>query len=199
MVPLLLAAAFEFAQGDQILRDFRFASGEALPELRIHYRTLGKPHRDAQGGVDNAVLILHGTTGSGAQFTGENFAGVLFGPGQLLDAERFFLVLPDGIGHGQSSKPSDGLHAKFPRYRYADMVEAQMRLLRALGIDHLRLVMGTSMGGMHSWMWAEAHPRFIDAAMPLASLPVAIAGRNRVVRKMVSDAIRTDPSWKGGE
>ena len=199
MVPLLLAAAFEFAQGDQILRDFRFASGETLPELRIHYRTAGKPHRDAQGRVDNAVLILHGTTGSGAQFAGDNFAGVLFGPGQLLDAERFFLVVPDGIGHGQSSKPSDGLHARFPRYRYADMVEAQWQLLRALGVDHLRLVMGTSMGGMHSWMWAEAHPGFIDAAMPLASLPVAIAGRNRVVRKMVSDAIRTDPSWKGGE
>ena len=199
MLALIVAAAFEFAQGDHVLRDFRFSSGEVLPELRIHYRTLGKPHRDAQGRVDNAVLVLHGTTGSGAQFVQDHFAGVLFGPGQLLDANAHFLVLPDGIGHGQSSKPSDGLRASFPRYRYRDMVEAQYRLLReGLRVDHLRLVMGTSMGGMHTWVWAESHPDFIDAAMPLASLPVAIAGRNRVVRKMVSDAIRNDPSWEGG-
>lgn len=199
MLPFVLAAAFEFAQGDFVLRDFRFATGEVLPELRIHYRTLGKPHRGASGKVDNAVLVLHGTTGSGAQFVADHFAGVLFGPGQLLDANRHFLVLPDGIGHGQSSKPSDGPRAKFPRYAYADMVEAQHRLLReGLGVDHLRLVMGTSMGGMHTWLWAETHPDFVDAAMPLASLPVAIAGRNRVIRKMVSDAIRNDPTWEGG-
>src|SRR5713226_6256660 len=160
----LLAAAPTpaVAEGDHVLRDFKFVSGEALPELRIHYRTLGK--HDGH----NAVLILHGTGGSGAQFLGEQFAGVLFGPGQLLDAEKYFIVLPDGIGHGNSSKPSDGLRARFPHYSYADMVEAQRRLLREkLQVERLRLVMGTSMGGMHTWMWGELHPQMMDALMPL--------------------------------
>jgi len=188
------------AQGDFVPRDFRFRSGESLPELRLHYRTLGKPERDEKGVVRNAVLVLHGTTGSGANFLNPDFAGQLFGPGQLLDVARTFVVLPDGIGHGQSSKPSDGLHGKFPHYGYRDMVEAQRRLLtEGLGVDHLRLVMGTSMGGMHTWLWGEIEPDFMDALMPLASLPTQISGRNRVWRRIVIDAIRNDPEWKGGE
>ncbi len=193
---LLLAAAPipPAAEGDHVLRDFKFSSGETLPELRIHYRTLGKQQ------ANNAVLILHGTTGSGAQFVTEQFAGVLFGPGQLLDAEKYFIVLPDGIGHGKSSKPSDGLRGRFPRYTYDDMVEAQHRLLREkLGIEHLRLVLGTSMGGMHTWRWGERYPQFMDALMPLASLPVQIAGRNRMMRAMILESIRQDPGWNGGE
>ena len=187
------------AQGDFVIQNYRFASGETLPELRLHYRTLGTPQRDAQGTVRNAVLILHGTGGSGAQFIRPDFAGALFGAGQLLDAARYFLILPDGIGHGQSSKPSDGLHAAFPRYGYVDMVETQHRLLTdGLGVNHLRLVMGTSMGGMHSWLWGERYPGFMDALMPLASLPTQISGRNRVWRRVVIDAIRFDPDWRGG-
>jgi homoserine O-acetyltransferase len=188
------------SEGDHVLRDFRFASGQTLPELRVHYRTLGRPQRDAKGVVRNAVLILHGTTGQGGNFLRNEFAGELFGKGQLLDAERFYLILPDGIGHGRSSKPSDGLHARFPSYAYHDMIEAQYRLLsEGLKVDHLRLVMGTSMGGMHTWLWGETHPDFMDALLPLASLPVEIAGRNRMWRKTVIDAIRTDPGWKDGE
>jgi homoserine O-acetyltransferase len=190
----------EPVQGDFVIRDFRFRSGETVPELRMHYRTLGKPERDEKGVVRNAVLIMHGTTGSGANFFREEFAGELFGKGQLLDAERHYLIFPDDIGHGKSSKPSDGLHAKFPRYGYLDMVEAEYRLVSdGLKVDHLRLVMGTSMGGMHTWLWGELHPDAMDALMPLASLPVEISGRNRVWRKMISEAIRTDPEWKGGE
>src|SRR6267154_2927141 len=186
--------------GDYTLHDFHFQSGETLPELRIHYRALGKPLRAQSGIVTNAVIILHGTTGSGAQFIRPEFAGELFGKGQLLDAERYYIVLPDGIGHGQSSKPSDGLRAKFPHYGYRDMVEAQFRLLtEGLKVDHLRLVMGTSMGGMHSWLWAETHPEFMDAVMPLASVPTQISGRNRVWRRMIIDAIRTDPGWMNGD
>ena len=170
-----------------------------LPELRIHYRTLGKPDKDAQGKTTNAVLITHGTTGSGAQFIRPEFAGELFGKDQPLDATKFFIVLPDGIGHGKSSKPSDGLHAKFPRYGYIDMVEAQYRLLTdGLGVNHARLVMGTSMGGMHTWLWGEMHPDFMDALMPLASLPTQISGRNRAWRRVIIDAIRNDPAWQGG-
>jgi homoserine O-acetyltransferase len=203
----LLAASFALAadypapaEGDYTIRDFKFASGETLPELRLHYRTLGKPEKDAQGKTTNAVLIMHGTTGSGAQFIRPEFAGELFGKGQPLDATKFFIVLPDGIGHGKSSKPSDGMHAKFPRYGYIDMVEAQYRLLtEGLGVDHARLVMGTSMGGMHTWLWGELHPDFMDALMPLASLPTQISGRNRAWRRMVIDAIRNDPAWNGGE
>jgi homoserine O-acetyltransferase/O-succinyltransferase len=187
-------------EGTYVLHDFEFDTGERLPELRIHYRTLGEPHRGKDGRVDNAVLVLHGTGGSGRQFLTENFAGVLFGPGQLLDAATHFIVLPDGIGHGGSSKPSDGLHARFPRYGYGDMVRAQYRLVTdGLKVDHLRLVIGTSMGGMQTWLWGEAYPDFMDALMPLASVPAQIAGRNRVLRRMVIDAIRNDPEWKGGE
>jgi len=184
---------------DVVLKDFKFTSGERLPELRIHCRTLGEPERDAKGVVRNAVLILHGTTGSGGQFIRPEFAGELFASGQLLDASRYFIVLPDGIGHGKSSKPSDGLHAKFPRYGYRDMIEAQRRLLvEGLHVNHLRLVMGTSMGGMHAWLWGEMHPDFMDALMPLASLPTQVAGRNRVWRRVLADAIRNDPEWHGG-
>jgi homoserine O-acetyltransferase/O-succinyltransferase len=168
--------------------------------LRIHYRTLGKQEKDAQGKTTNAVLIMHGTTGSGAQFIRPEFAGELFGKDQPLDATKFFIVLPDGIGHGKSSKPSDAMHAKFPRYGYLDMVEAQYRLLtEGLGVNHARLVMGTSMGGMHSWLWGELHPDFMDALMPLASLPTQISGRNRAWRRMVIDAIRNDPAWSDGD
>ena len=185
---------------DFVLKDFRFASGETLPELRLHYRTLGAPRKDAAGRVANAVLIMHGTTGSGAQFMRREFAGELFGPGQLLDATRFFIILPDGIGHGKSSKPSDELRARFPKYGYNDMVEAQYRLLtEGLGVNHLRLVMGTSMGGMHTWMWGERYSDFMDALMPLASLPTQISGRNRAWRRVAIDAIRHDPEWRDGE
>jgi homoserine O-acetyltransferase/O-succinyltransferase len=186
-------------EGDFVLRNFRFASGETLPELRLHYRTLGKPAKDSQGRVTNAVWIGHGTGGSGAQFLRPEFAGELFGAGQILDATRYFIVLPDGIGHGKSSKPSDGLKARFPRYGYGDMVDAQFRLLtEGLGVNHLRLVMGTSMGGMHTWLWGQRHPDFMDALLPLASLPSQISGRNRVWRKTLIDAIRNDPAWNGG-
>ena len=187
-------------ESDFTIRDFKFASGETLPELRLHYRTLGKPEKDAQGKTTNAILIMHGTTGSGAQFIRPEFAGELFGKDQPFDATKFFIVLPDGIGHGKSSKPSDGMHAKFPRYGYIDMVEADYRLLtEGLGVDHARMVMGTSMGGMHTWLWGELHPDFMDALMPLASLPTQISGRNRAWRRMVIDAIRNDPAWNGGE
>jgi homoserine O-acetyltransferase len=187
-------------EGDFVARDFKFASGETLPELRLHYRSLGKPIKDAHGTTQNAVLIMHGTTGSGAQFIRPEFAGELFGPGQPLDATKFFIVLPDGIGHGNSSKPSDGLRAKFPRYGYHDMVAAQYRLLtEGLGVNHARLVMGTSMGGMQTWMWGELHPEFMDALLPLASLPTQISGRNRAWRRIIVDAIRNDPAWDGGD
>jgi homoserine O-acetyltransferase len=190
----------EPAQGDHVLKDFRFASGQSMPELRIHYRTLGKPQRDKNGRVTNAVLITHGTGGSSAQFLRPEFAGDLFAPGGLLDAQRYYIILTDGIGHGGSSKPSDGLHARFPRYGYSDMVDAQHRLLvEGLKVNHLRLVMGTSMGGMQTWVWGERYPDFMDALMPLASLPDQISGRNRVWRKTVMDAIRNDPSWQGGD
>ena len=182
------------------MRDFRFASGEVLPELRIHFRTFGRPRRDAQNVVRNAVLIQHGTTGSGSSLLGRSFAGELFGPGQPLDTARYFVILTDGIGHGLSSRPSEGLHARFPHYDYDDMVDAQRRLLvEKLGVTHLRLVMGTSMGAMHTWVWGERYPAFMDALMPLASAPTAIAGRNRMLRRMAMDDIRTDPEWKGGE
>ncbi len=190
----------EPTEGNFSLRDFRFASGEVLPELRIHYRTLGSARRDGQGVVRNAVLILHGTTGSGANFLRPEFAGELFGKGQPLDAARNYIILPDGIGHGGSSKPSDGLRARFPRYGYRDMIAAQHRLLtEGLKVDHLRLVMGTSMGGMHTWLWGQNYPEFMDALLPLASLPAPISGRNRVWRRIISDAIRNDPAWAGGE
>jgi len=200
VLPAVGATYPEPREADFVLHDFRFASGEALPELRIHYRTIGHPVRDAQGVTRNAVLILHGTTGSGGNFISDTFAGKLFGPGQLLDAARYFIVLPDGIGHGRSSKPSDGLHARFPKYTYDDMVRAQHAMLvDGLNVNHLRLVMGTSMGAMHCWVWGEMYPDFADGLVPLASAPTQIAGRNRVMRTMIMDSITHDPAWKNGE
>jgi len=187
-------------EGDYIAHDFHFKSGETLPELRLHYITFGKPVKDASGKVMNAVLILHGTGGSGRQFLQPQFADVLFGPGQPLDATHYFLILPDNIGHGKSSKPSDGMRAHFPQYDYDDMVAAQHELLeKGLGVNHLRLVLGTSMGCMHSWVWGETYPEFMDALMPLACLPMQIAGRNRLWRKMIIDGIGHDPDWKNGD
>ncbi len=185
--------------GEHIIPDFRFASGEVLPQLRLNYRTLGQPKRDAQGAIRNAVLVMHGTTGAGTQFLSASFA-VLYGAGQPLDTTQYYIVLPDAIGHGQSSRPSEGLRARFPRYTYDDMVDAHHRLLtEKLGVQRLRLAMGTSMGGMHSWVLAERYPDFVDGVVPLASVPTAIVGRNRMIRKMIMDDIRTDPEWKNGE
>jgi homoserine O-acetyltransferase len=196
---LALAPGPLAAQADFVLRDFRFTDGSVLPELRIHYTTLGRPRRDAGDTVRNAVLILHGTTGSGRGFLGPGFAGELFGPGQPLDTATHYVILPDGIGTGGSSKPSDGLRARFPRYGYADMLTAQYRLLtEGLRVNHLLLVMGTSMGGMHTWMWGARYPDFMDGLVPLASVPTQIAGRNRMMRRMISDAIRRDPDWRDG-
>jgi len=187
-------------EGDFVAKNFKFRSGETLPEMRLHYRTLGKASRNAEGRLTNAVLILHGTGGSGQQFLQPQFSGELFGPGQLLDAARYFIILPDGIGHGKSSKPSDGMHAHFPQYDYDDMVAAHHQLLsEGLGVNHLRLILGTSMGCMHSFVWGETYPDFMDTLMPLACQPVQVAGRNRIWRKMVMDAIRNDPEWKGGD
>lgn len=187
-------------EGSWIARDVKFTSGEAMAEVRLHYRTIGTPQRDAGGVVRNAVLILHGTGGAGSQFLQPHFADELFGPGQLLDATKYYLILPDGIGHGQSSKPSDGAHMKFPKYGYNDMVSLQYRLVtEGLKVNHLRVVMGTSMGGMQTWMWGYLYPNFMDGLMPLASAPTQIAGRNRIWRKMAMDAIHEDPDWKNGE
>jgi homoserine O-acetyltransferase len=188
------------AEGDYAIRDFHFVGGETLPVLNLHYRTLGTIHKDRKGHVDNAVLIMHGTGGAGTQFLQDRFAGELFGSGEPLDATKYFIVLIDDIGHGKSSKPSDGLRMKFPHYTYDDMVVAEYRVLtEKLKVDHLRLVMGTSMGGMHTWLWGEAYPGFMDALMPLASLPVQIAGRNRMMRRMYMDSIRNDPEWNNGD
>jgi len=187
-------------EDDYTVHNYRFQSGETLPEVRLHYRTLGTPRKDAQGHTNNAVLILHGTGGTGTTFLRPIFAGVLFGRDQPLDASKYFLIIPDNVGHGKSSKPSDGMHAHFPQYDYADMVALQHELVtKGLGVDHLRLVLGTSMGCMHSWMWGENYPAEMDALMPLGCLPVEIAGRNRIWRKMVIDGIREDPEWKNGE
>jgi len=201
-VSAFVIAAVLLAQADTgtfVIPNFRFESGETLPALRMHYRTMGRPRRDAAGIVRNAVLILHGTGGSGANFLSPTFVE-LYGAGQVLDTATLYIILPDNIGHGASSKPSDGLRARFPRYGYSDMVEAQYRLVTAgLHVDHLLLVMGTSMGCMHSWLWAERHAAFMDGVVPLACAPTQIAGRNRMMRKMILDDIRTDPEWRGGE
>lgn len=188
------------AEGDFRAADFALTGGQRLAELRMHYRTLGEPRRGADGRVENAVLLLHGTGGTGAQFLSPQFAGELFGPGQPLDTARYFIIMPDNLGHGGSSKPSDGLRARFPEYGYADMVEAQRRLLtEGLGVDRLRLILGTSMGCMHIFVWAETHPDFAEALMPMACQPAAIVGRNRLWRSMLKDAIRSDPVWAGGD
>jgi homoserine O-acetyltransferase len=187
-------------EGDFVVHNFHFKDGESLPELRLHYATVGTPVGGANGTVSNAVIIMHGTTGSWKQFTSPQFADVLFGPGQLLDAQRYFVILPDAIGHGGSSKPSNGLKSNFPHYDYDDMVGADYQLVtEGLGVNHLRLVMGTSMGCMHSWVWGETYPDFMDALMPLACLPVQIAGCNRVWRRAVMDSIRLDPAWNNGD
>jgi len=194
------ATKYPIAEADFVAHDFKFRSGEQMADLRLHYRTLGQLARNAQGVVTNAVLILHGTGGSGEQFLAPQFAEELYGPGQPLDIKRYFIILPDGIGHGKSSKPSDGMHAQFPKYDYDDMVAAHYLLLtQGLGVQHLRLIFGTSMGCMHSFVWGETYPGFMDALMPMACLPVQIAGRNRLWRRMLMDAIRNDPDWKDGE
>lgn len=187
-------------EGNFVISDFQFADGERLPKLNLHYRTFGQPQRDGEGHVTNAVLIMHGTGGSGKQFLTPQFRDVLFQAGQLLDTSRYYIILPDDIGHGDSSKPSDRLRGRFPHYAYADMVTAEHRLVtEGLHVDHLRLVMGTSMGCMHSWMWGERYPDLMDALMPLACLPVPIAGRNRIFRDMLMDSIRDDRMWNNGD
>ena len=214
LLPVLLSAALsavcwsqtapapypQQTENDFVIRNFAFHSGETPPELRLHYITIGKPARDASGHVSNAVIVMHGTGGAGGAFTGAGFGGELFRAGQPLDAAKYFIILPDAIGHGKSSKPSDGLHAHFPQYRYDDMVRADYALVRdGLKVDHLRLVMGTSMGAMETWLWGEMYPDNMDALMPLASATVEIVGRNRMLRAMIIDAIREDPAWNGGE
>lgn len=187
-------------EGDITVRDFHFQNGETLPEVRLHYTTLGTPQRDASGHVTNAVLLLHGTTGTGKSFLVPTMAGELFGPNQPLDASRYYIIMPDGIGRGGSSKPSDGLRARFPKYGYGDVVNAQYRLVRdGLGVDHLRLVLGVSMGGMQAWMWAERYPDMMDAVMPIACQPMQISGRNLIFRRILTEAIRNDPDWKRGD
>jgi homoserine O-acetyltransferase len=193
------ATKWPAADGTVVLKDFRFGTGEALPELRLHYLTLGTPHRNALGQTDNAVLLLHGTGGNAHSLLNPLFADVLFGPGALLDITRYFLILPDDIGHGQSSKPSDGLHAHFPAYDYDDMVRSQRMMLGEMKVDHLRLILGTSMGCMQTFVWGETYPGFADALAPFACLPVPLAGRNRMMRYMAIEAIRNDPAWMGGE
>jgi homoserine O-acetyltransferase len=186
--------------GDFTVQEFRFQNGETLPEVRLHYTTLGTPQRDASGRVTNAVLLPHGTTGTSKSMLTPSLGGELFGPGQPLDAARFYVIVPDGLGRGGSTKPSDGLHARFPRYGYRDVVAAQHLLVtKGLGIDHLRLVAGVSMGGMHAWMWAERYPDMMDGVMPIASQPIAVSGRNLIFRRILTEAIRNDPDWSGGE
>ena len=199
-LPLAAADFPAPVEGDYTVTDFQFVTGETIPKLNLHYTTVGTPVKNAAGVVTNAVLIMHGTGGSGRGFLSATFGGQLFGSGQLLDATKYFIILPDDIGHGKSSKPSDGLHMKFPHYTYTDMVHGEYRLVtEKLGVNHLRLVMGTSMGAMHTWLWGEFYPDFMDALMPLASAPVEIGGRNRMLRKMIMDSIKRDPNWNGGE
>jgi homoserine O-acetyltransferase len=190
--PALAAEYPSPKEGQWTARDFRFHTGEAMPELRLAYRTVGEPSGEP-------VLILHGTAGSGAGMLSPQFAGELFGAGQALDASKYFIILPDAIGAGKSSKPSDGLRTKFQRYNYDDMVDAQFRLVtEGLGIRHLRLVLGNSMGGMHTWIWGVKHPKLMDALVPMASQPTEMSSRNWMMRRLIIDAIRTDPDWKDG-
>jgi homoserine O-acetyltransferase/O-succinyltransferase len=186
-------------EGDFVVKDFRFASGEILPELKLHYRTLGTPKRNADGAIVNGVLLLHGTSGVGADWLRPSLGSELFGPGQPLDTSKYFIILPDGIGRGGSSKPSDGLRAKFPHYRYRDIAESEHRLItEGLNVSHLRLVLGSSMGGMHSWMWGYMYPDLMDGLVPIASQPIQISGRNWMQRRIAIEAIRNDPDWNGG-
>lgn len=185
--------------GNYVIKDFRFGSGETIPELKLHYLTLGAPHRNAAGNTDNAVLLLHGTGGSAHSLLNPVFSDVLFGPGQPLDITKFYIILPDDIGHGESSKPSDGMRMRFPQYDYDDMVASQhAMLIDGLHVDHLRLILGTSMGCMQSFVWGETYPQFSDALAPFACLPVEIAGRNRMWRYMAMQMIRKDPAWQQG-
>ena len=193
------STAWPAKDGSVNLPDFRFGTGETLPQLKLHYITLGTPHRNAAGHVDNAILLLHGTGGNAHSLLNPLFSNVLFVPGGVLDIQKYFLILPDDIGHGESSKPSDGLHAHFPAYDYDDMVRAQRMMLDQMKIDHLRLILGTSMGCMQSFVWGETYPGFMDALAPFACLPVPIAGRNRMMRYMAIQAIKHDPAWMGGE
>ena len=193
------ASKWPTVEGIVNLPTFRFGTGETLPLLRLHFLTLGTPHRDAAGHTDNAVLLLHGTGGSARSLLNPIFADVLFGRGSILDVTKYFIILPDDIGHGESSKPSDGLHAHFPAYDYDDMVRGQRMMLDEMKIDHLRLILGTSMGCMQTFVWAETYPGFADALAPFACLPVQIAGRNRMMRYMGIEAIKRDPAWMGGE
>jgi len=192
------AISWPTREGDVTLAEFAFRSGESLRRLRMHYTTLGSPHRNAAGEIDNAVMVLHGTGGSGQQFLRPQFADELYGPGQPLDIRRYWIILPDNIGHGKSSKPSDGLRLQFPKYDYDDMVEAQRLMLKELGVTHLRLIMGTSMGCMHAFVWGETHPNFAKALMPMACEPVEIAGLNRMWRQLAINGIKSDPQWQGG-
>src|SRR5580658_11363294 len=179
-------------QGDFIARDFKFHSREAMPELRIHYTTVGDPS-------GQPVLVLHGTGGSAASMLTPAFGGALFGPGQPLDAAKYYVIIPDSIGHGKSSKPSDGLKVKFPHYDYADMIDAQHRLLsEGLGVRHLRLVIGNSMGGMETWLWGEKYPGYMDALVPMASQPTPMASRNWMLRRLMIETVRSDPEWNSG-
>jgi homoserine O-acetyltransferase len=194
------APAYDGVPGEYVAKDFKFGTGETLPELHLHYLTLGAPHRNATGHVDNAVLLLHGTGGDRKTLFVPPFASVLFGPGQPLDITKYYLIFPDDIGQGISSKPSDGLHMRFPKYDYDDMVRSQHQmLLEGMKVDHLRLILGTSMGCMQSFVWGETYPGFADALMPLACNAVPLAGRNRMTRYMAIENIENDPAWKGGE
>jgi homoserine O-acetyltransferase len=197
--PSTPASHWPVQDGWVTLPNFRFGTGETLPELKLHYLTLGTPHRNAAGHVDNAVLLLHGTGGNAHSLLNPVFSDVLFVPGGILDIQRYFIILPDDIGHGQSSKPSDGLHAHFPAYDYDDMVRSQHMMLDEIKIDHLRLILGTSMGCMQSFVWGETYPNFMDALAPFACLPAQIAGRNRMMRYMGIEGIKRDPAWMGGE
>lgn len=192
------AKSWPISEGDVALPDFRFRSGETLPRLNMHYTTLGRPHRNAVGEIDNAVMVLHGTGGSGQQFLRPQFADELYGPGQPLDISRYWIILPDNIGHGKSSKPSDGLRMKFPQYDYDDMVESQRLMLKQLGVTRLRLIFGTSMGCMHIFVWGETHPNFARALMPMACEPIEIAGLNRMWRQLAINGIKADPAWQSG-
>ena len=191
-VPVMAADYPAPQDGEWIAKDFKFHSGEVMPELRLHYTTVGAP-------TGQPVLVLHGSGGSAASMLTPTFAGELFGPGQPLDAAKYYIIIPDGIGHGKSSKPSDAMRTSFPKYDYNDMVDAQYRLVtEGLGIKHLRLVIGNSMGGMHSWIWGVRYPQMMDVLVPMASQPTAMAARNWILRRTMLDTIRNDPDYNGG-